>query len=87
MKRIKHDEFGGDLRNFKPWNNFINSLPPNQYPEIPPFFNQRIEFINEQLKPYRAVYDVYKQGLGIFGSKDLIFETEEAYTWFVLKWS
>jgi hypothetical protein len=87
MKRVK----AADLCNFKPWYNFINTTLTGT--SLPYKFDQRIEFINEQLKPYHAVWDIRVNPdsridtLDMLGSDDLIFETEEAYTWFVLKWS
>jgi hypothetical protein len=86
MKRVKHD----DLIKFKPWYNFIKSSRGYNFPSRPPLAKDRYELINEDLKPYRAVWDIRINGDLIMypdGSKDLIFETEEAYTWFVLKWS
>lgn len=80
MKRVDN------LANFTPFINFIQSLP-NDHTAFHADFSKRTNFINAHLIPYRAVWDCFMIDEKTVGSTDLIFDTEEAYTWFVLKWS
>ncbi len=74
-----------DSQNFKPFRNFLKLLPVDLH-GMP--INDRIKCINEQLAQYRVVWDITDNSLqGINGSNELIFENEEAFTWFILRWS
>jgi hypothetical protein len=74
-----------DPQSFKPFKNFIQSIPNEHTWNVD--VNKRIKFINEHLIPYRAVWDCYIIDGKITGRTDLIFENEEYYTWFILRWS
>lgn len=69
---------------FQPFNNFVKSLPEGNHGML---LNDRIKFINKQLTPYHASWDVYEENDKLGGSNELIFEKEEHATWFILRWS
>ncbi len=76
-----------DWQSFKPFINFLSLLPVDLNGML---LNDRINCINEQLAQYRVVWDIHSTDnslQGINGSDELIFENEEAFTWFILRWS
>jgi hypothetical protein len=60
---------------------------PTDYTEYNSDFNKRTKFINKHLKQFRVRWDVFIDNDEIIGSTDLIFESEQDYTFFILRWS